>query len=111
MVTLMCRPGYIINGSMETMCNDNGNWNPDPRDVKCIGKSILINLKLHSSSLTLIGSSTLGVIEAFTNILIMLNIIMTLAGVDGHDAKHVNNKPSGVYIHRDLKNTLDGEQT
>jgi hypothetical protein len=39
-ITLTCPPGWILNGSSSSTCTRNGEWEPDPRDVNCIGALI-----------------------------------------------------------------------
>ena len=41
MVNFSCPPGLILNGTVSAACAGNGEWEPDPQDVKCIySKSI-----------------------------------------------------------------------
>ena len=34
---LSCPSGMIPNGTNTTVCTGNGEWEPDPKDVQCIG--------------------------------------------------------------------------
>ena len=36
MVNVICPPGLVLNGTMSVACARNGEWEPDPQDVKCI---------------------------------------------------------------------------
>ena len=36
-ITFTCAPGQILNGSSQATCMGNGNWEPDPGKVECIG--------------------------------------------------------------------------
>ena len=36
-VTFSCSPGLVLTGPSTTTCMDNGQWEPDPREVKCKG--------------------------------------------------------------------------
>ena len=36
-ITFTCPPGQTLNGSNSSTCIGNRTWEPDPRDVKCIG--------------------------------------------------------------------------
>ena len=36
MVNFSCPPGLVVNGTMSAACARNGEWEPDPQDVKCI---------------------------------------------------------------------------
>ena len=38
-VTFTCSPGRILIGPNMSTCMSNGEWEPDPRDVECMGKS------------------------------------------------------------------------
>ena len=37
-VTFSCPPGFVVLGPTTSTCMENGEWEPDPRQVKCIGK-------------------------------------------------------------------------
>ena len=37
-VIFSCAPGWMLNGSNQSTCMGNGRWEPDPRNVECIGK-------------------------------------------------------------------------
>ena len=37
-ITFICPPGQMLNGSNQSTCMGNGRWEPDPRDMECIGK-------------------------------------------------------------------------
>ena len=37
--TFTCPPGMILIGLNMTTCMGNGEWDPDPRHVKCIGEA------------------------------------------------------------------------
>ena len=36
-VTFYCSPGLILTGPNTSTCMRNGEWEPDPREVKCEG--------------------------------------------------------------------------
>ena len=36
MVNVICPPGLVLYGTMSVACARNGEWEPDPQDVKCI---------------------------------------------------------------------------
>jgi hypothetical protein len=36
-VIFACPPGQILNGSTSSTCIENGEWEPDPREVECTG--------------------------------------------------------------------------
>ena len=36
-----CPPQYVLVGPTTTTCMGNGEWEPDPREVKCIGNMML----------------------------------------------------------------------
>ena len=36
MVDVICPPGMVLNETMSVACARNGEWEPDPQDVKCI---------------------------------------------------------------------------
>ena len=38
-VTFSCSPGLVLTGPNTTTCMDNGQWEPNPREVKCKGIS------------------------------------------------------------------------
>ena len=39
-VTLVCSlPNHVLTGPNATICMENGKWQPDPREVRCEGKS------------------------------------------------------------------------
>ena len=41
-VTFTCSaPSLVFNGSNSSTCMGNGEWEPDPMDVKCISKGML----------------------------------------------------------------------
>ena len=35
-ITFSCSPGMILTGPNTTICMDNGQWEPDPSQVKCL---------------------------------------------------------------------------
>jgi hypothetical protein len=37
-ITFTCTPGQTLNGSSRSTCMGSGEWEPDPRDVECIGE-------------------------------------------------------------------------
>ena len=37
-VTYACYLGVALNGPNMSTCMENGNWEPDPRNVSCIGE-------------------------------------------------------------------------
>ena len=37
-ITFSCSPGLVLTGPNTTTCMDNGQWEPDPREVKCKGE-------------------------------------------------------------------------
>ena len=44
-ITFNCSSGFLINGPTMARCTGTGQWNPDPREVKCIGNNKLICIK------------------------------------------------------------------
>ena len=36
--TLNCLPGLVLRGPYISTCMGNGEWEPDPREVECLGK-------------------------------------------------------------------------
>ena len=36
-ITYTCPPGFILDGSNISVCNENGEWEPDPGVLDCIG--------------------------------------------------------------------------
>ena len=40
--TFSCLPGLIFRGPHRSTCIENGEWEPDPRNVECIGEQIII---------------------------------------------------------------------
>ena len=38
-LTFDCPPQYVLVGSNTTICMENGEWEPDPGEVECHGKS------------------------------------------------------------------------
>ena len=42
-ITFICPPGMVLIGTNSTTCMENGQWDPDPRDVKCQGFAIIIS--------------------------------------------------------------------
>ena len=36
--TFSCPPGLVFSGPMKSTCMENGEWEPDPREVDCIGE-------------------------------------------------------------------------
>ena len=43
-VTFNCSTGFLLHGTTMARCASNGQWNPDPREVKCIGNNKLLLL-------------------------------------------------------------------
>ena len=39
-VTFSCPPGLVLTGPNSSTCMGNGEWEPDPREVKCKGTKI-----------------------------------------------------------------------
>ena len=39
-VTFSCPPGLVLTGLNSTICMGDGEWEPDPREVKCKGTKI-----------------------------------------------------------------------
>ena len=37
-INFMCSPNHTLIGPRSAVCMGNGEWEPDPRGVKCIGK-------------------------------------------------------------------------
>ena len=37
LVTFSCSENLVLVGPNSSMCMDNGQWEPDPREIKCIG--------------------------------------------------------------------------
>ena len=45
-VTFSCPPGLILTGPNTSTCMRNGEWEPTPQDVKCLGEiSLLCSLR------------------------------------------------------------------
>ena len=42
--TFICLPGLAFSGSHKSTCMENGEWEPDPREVECIGTLCLNNI-------------------------------------------------------------------
>ena len=42
--TFSCFPGQIFSGPYKSTCMENGEWDPDPRELECIGKQHIISL-------------------------------------------------------------------
>ena len=36
--TFSCFPGQTFSGPHRSICMENGEWEPDPKEVKCIGE-------------------------------------------------------------------------
>ena len=36
-VTFSCPPELVLTGSNTSMCMRNGEWEPDPQELKCLG--------------------------------------------------------------------------
>ena len=41
-IIFTCPSGQILNGSITSTCMENGEWEPDPQEVQCIGVLELI---------------------------------------------------------------------
>ena len=39
-ITFTCPPGQMLNGSNHSTCMGNGEWEPDPGYVECIGEQL-----------------------------------------------------------------------
>ena len=39
--TFSCFPGQTFSGPHRSTCMENGEWEPDPQAVKCIGETVL----------------------------------------------------------------------
>ena len=39
-ITLSCPLGQVLIGSTTVECMENGEWEPDPREVKCSGEQL-----------------------------------------------------------------------
>ena len=39
--TFSCLPGQVLSGSYRSTCMKNGEWEPDPMEVQCIGKHVV----------------------------------------------------------------------
>ena len=37
-VTFSCPPGLVLTGPNTSMCMRNGEWEPDPQKLKCLGE-------------------------------------------------------------------------
>ena len=37
-ITFTCLQGHTLNGCSQSTCMGNGKWEPDPRDMECIGE-------------------------------------------------------------------------
>ena len=48
-VTFACPPGLMLSGPNTSTCIGNGEWEPDPRDVECKSKLILVIHPAHES--------------------------------------------------------------
>jgi hypothetical protein len=35
-----CPTGFVLNGSNASVCTENGEWEPDPRELDCIGDNL-----------------------------------------------------------------------
>ena len=42
-ITYKCPPGFILTGPNVSVCTENGEWEPDPGQVDCIGKYLFKN--------------------------------------------------------------------
>jgi hypothetical protein len=43
-ITFSCPTELILTGSNTSMCMMNGEWEPDPRQIRCEGKSVVIKI-------------------------------------------------------------------
>ena len=41
-ITFSCPPGLILTGPNTSTCMRNGNWEPNPQRVKCLGEITLL---------------------------------------------------------------------
>ena len=48
--TYSCLPEQMLSGPIMSTCVENGEWEPDPREVDCIGKSYLCPLPIGYTS-------------------------------------------------------------
>ena len=39
--TFSCLSGLVLRGPYMSTCMENGEWEPDPREVECLGKTLL----------------------------------------------------------------------
>ena len=42
LITYTCPPGFILTGPNASVCMGNGEWEPDPGQVDCIGDYLLL---------------------------------------------------------------------
>ena len=41
--TFSCLPGQVLSGPFTSTCLENGEWEPDPQEVACIGDLAIIH--------------------------------------------------------------------
>ena len=41
-VTFSCPPGLVLTGFNASMCMRNGEWEPDPQELKCLGDLVTV---------------------------------------------------------------------
>ena len=41
-ITYTCPPGFVMTGPSTSVCMGNGEWEPDPGKVECIGDNLLL---------------------------------------------------------------------
>jgi hypothetical protein len=39
-ITFICPRGQILNGANSSTCMENGEWEPDPREIECTGSTV-----------------------------------------------------------------------
>ena len=50
-ITFSCPPGLVLAGPNTTTCMENGEWEPDPSQVFCNGKTTYYLISFHSPSI------------------------------------------------------------
>ena len=52
-ITYTCPPGFIVTGLDVSVCMGNGEWEPDPGEVECIGDATITQYNTHAMWLDL----------------------------------------------------------
>jgi hypothetical protein len=42
-ITYICPPGFNLTGPNMSVCMENREWEPDPREVNCIGEHLILS--------------------------------------------------------------------